>query len=109
MFIERKPYVSAVIQMMDEHSLATCLVGGEYTYRRSLSFEETKGVGIVPLGDFSKGVLASKGLKWELDGYQFEFGVFLSTSNEFADELTTNLTISTNLPVFLITSLTPDS
>ena len=69
--------------MMDEYSLATCLMNGEYRYIKAVDFETIKGVGVLPLGDFNNDVILSKGLRWELDDCRFEFGRFISTSNEF--------------------------
>lgn len=56
---------------MDEFSLATCLMLGEFTYKKAIYFETLKGVGVLPLGDFNQDVIMSKGLRWELDECRF--------------------------------------
>lgn len=53
--------------MMDEFSLATCLLPGEHLYSRAIGLEKIDGVGIIPLEDTAPHSIQSKGLKWELD------------------------------------------
>ncbi|KAL4489257.1 hypothetical protein ABPG72_006321 [Tetrahymena utriculariae] len=105
LFKEKNPFSQSIIQMMDQYSLATCLLPGEYYYKRSQKLEQTKGLGVLPLGNFNKGKIYSKGLRWNLDGLEFEFGSFISTSNQFDDSYEGLPYIKTDSTIFIMTCI----
>jgi thiamine pyrophosphokinase len=51
--------------LVNENSMATCLMPGKNEYRKSEKFEKIKGVGIVPLGE-KVGSVKTVGFKWNL-------------------------------------------
>ncbi|EGR32558.1 thiamin catalytic domain protein [Ichthyophthirius multifiliis] len=91
--------------MMDEFSIATCLLPGKYYYKKAKGYEYCKGVGIIPLGNFNNSKINTRGFKWELSGYQFEFGNFISTSNEFQEDFDGIPFVENEGIVFLTTSI----
>lgn len=74
------------IMLLDNNSLATCLLPGKTSYRRSVNFERKDGCGVFPL--LSDSHVKTTGLKWNLQKDKpLRFGEFTSSSNEIVEEV----------------------
>jgi thiamine pyrophosphokinase len=89
------------IILMDENSMATCIMPGRSRYIKAKNFEMSKGVGFFPL--FGAAIMKTKGLKWDLDenSPKLSFKKFISSSNEFLGE---EIELETDQIIFFTTT-----
>jgi thiamine pyrophosphokinase len=88
--------------LLDDDSVGTCILPGITQYHKARDFEKEKGCGIFPMiGEAAK--LKTKGFRWNMDENSppLNFKKFVSSSNEFAEEM---IEFETDQIVFFVTT-----
>jgi len=76
------------VLLVDDDSVGTCILPGTTQYTKAKDFEKEKGCGIFPMIGQAANI-KTKGLRWNLDETSppLNFKKFISSSNEFAEEM----------------------